>query len=280
MSTISFRASEPAAFSALEQADPLKDLPGTWVGDGFNLIFLPDFQHGNTFRVKLNKTKENLFIGEVGAPIPDRGSSQNDIEYLGLYYTQEINDAFDNSSLHFETGLWLSLPATSSPPVPVPTIVRQASIPHGDSVLAQGLAVQNIGAPPIPVIISTPLLGGVPIDDPLFLAPLLTAVPPAGIPASAIIDPNVLLTAAIDGKSILKNTALAISTISPGSGILNIPFVTTNANATSLNAIFWIEYVQGSDGRITLQLQYTQTVILHFSGIDWPHISVATLIKR
>jgi hypothetical protein len=27
-------------------------------------------------------------------------------------------------------------------------------------------------------------------------------------------------------------------------------------------------------------VQYTQTVILHFLGIDWPHISVATLTKQ
>jgi hypothetical protein len=29
-----------------------------------------------------------------------------------------------------------------------------------------------------------------------------------------------------------------------------------------------------------VQLQYTQTVILNFLGINWPHISVATLLKQ
>ena len=28
-----------------------------------------------------------------------------------------------------------------------------------------------------------------------------------------------------------------------------------------------------------MQLQYTQTVTLNFLDIDWPHISVATLLK-
>ena len=32
--------------------------------------------------------------------------------------------------------------------------------------------------------------------------------------------------------------------------------------------------------RQLFQLQYTQTVVLNFLGIDWPHISVATLVKR
>ncbi len=29
-----------------------------------------------------------------------------------------------------------------------------------------------------------------------------------------------------------------------------------------------------------MQLQYTQTIILNFLGINWPHISVATLLKQ
>ena len=29
-----------------------------------------------------------------------------------------------------------------------------------------------------------------------------------------------------------------------------------------------------------MQLQYTQKIILNFLGIDWPHISVATLVKQ
>jgi hypothetical protein len=38
--------------------------------------------------------------------------------------------------------------------------------------------------------------------------------------------------------------------------------------------------VRQTDGSEFLQLQYTQTVILNFLNIDWPHISVATLVKQ
>lgn len=63
-------------------------------------------------------------------------------------------------------------------------------------------------------------------------------------------------------------------------GIQNIPFVVTNANADAMTAIFWIEEVEHPDCYGTfLQLQYTQTVMLQFLNIDWPHISVATLTK-
>jgi len=43
-------------------------------------------------------------------------------------------------------------------------------------------------------------------------------------------------------------------------------------------AIFWIETVE-YDGRQFLQLQYTQTVLLNFAGLSWPHVSVARLRK-
>ena len=47
-----------------------------------------------------------------------------------------------------------------------------------------------------------------------------------------------------------------------------------------MKAIFWIEKVQQADGTHFMQLQYTQTVILFFKNISWPHISVATLVKQ
>jgi hypothetical protein len=53
-----------------------------------------------------------------------------------------------------------------------------------------------------------------------------------------------------------------------------------------MEAIFWIETVQPTDGSPFLQLQYVQRVILDFPPkpgagiIHWPHISVATLVKQ
>jgi hypothetical protein len=64
------------------------------------------------------------------------------------------------------------------------------------------------------------------------------------------------------------------------SGIVNLPFVVQNANAVTLDAIFWIETVEQADGSTFLQLQYTQTVNLQFLGVNWPHIGVATLVKQ
>ena len=86
------------------------------------------------------------------------------------------------------------------------------------------------------------------------------------------------LTDAIQGQTIVSTVVLQVASI-PVGGIVNIPFVTVNANATRMDSIFWIETVQCPDGTQFMQLQYTQTVIHRFLDIDWPHISVATLIR-
>ena len=54
-------------------------------------------------------------------------------------------------------------------------------------------------------------------------------------------------------RTIVKTEVLQVSTQlgdanKPLQGILNIPFVVCNANATKLDAIFWIETVQRPDG--------------------------------
>ena len=66
----------------------LTSLPGTWVGTGFNVIALPDFQGGKKFRLMLNALKETTEFKDIGAPIPNRGNTQGDIEYKGLHDLQ------------------------------------------------------------------------------------------------------------------------------------------------------------------------------------------------
>jgi len=70
MTTV-FRASSPAAESA-PQLGPLLELPGAWVGSGFNLIARPDKHDNKPFFLELNATRESLSFTEIGAPIPNR----------------------------------------------------------------------------------------------------------------------------------------------------------------------------------------------------------------
>ena len=144
----------------LSQLGPLKNLGGTWVGKGFNLISLPDFdnpQGPQTFRVKLNATREILEFQRIGGNVPNRGSQgQKDINIFGLTYLQRISDSPTSGALHIEPGLWLHVPATTVPDLPA-TVVRQGSIPHGTSILVQGAIIPAANGPPtIHAVDSTP----------------------------------------------------------------------------------------------------------------------------
>ncbi|NML23815.1 hypothetical protein HHL16_23235 [Pseudoflavitalea sp. G-6-1-2] len=292
----------------------LQNLPGTWVGTGFNLIELPNMnqiQPGppppEKFKVMMNATSETLVISKIAGEIINRGNAQGDIGFMGLHYLQQINDVNlpqGQNGIHLETGLWLNVPASTSPNVQA-TVARLGSIPHGDSLLATGLALFGLGGPSIPDIDSTPFTvdpnynSRVNDPHPTYLSILQNAVPPPGIPKEAIMNPNIILKNAIEGQTIIDTTTIFLdanfilgvgNVFEPASqtgNIVNIPFVDTNANAMSFTAIFWIETVQGPNNTTFLQLQYSQQVILDFpvfgsdgktvTDLKWPHISVATL---
>jgi hypothetical protein len=278
----------------------LADLAGTWIGTGFNLISLPDFDSRPPstgpapFRLKLNATVEILEFNPVGAAVPNRGatqgsSGQKDINIFALRYLQRITDAVTHEPLHIEPGLWLNVPKTEFPALP-PTVVRQGTIPHGNSLLAVGSAfLSPTGLPIFDVADSTPVKN--PNTPPpltaAYLAPFNNPPLPPGFTLPFVKNPNLALQQAIKGQKITRTVVLVISTATPQGvpaaqvgGIVNMPFDIVNANATRLDAVFWIETVQQPDGSTFLQLQYTQTVILNFLAVDWPHISVATLVKQ
>ena len=275
------RASAPPA-TQLNQLGLLADLPGTWVGGGFNVMALPTGNGG--FRVKFNATVETLAFAPVGAAVPNRGSVQGDISLFGLHYLQQVSDATTFEALHVEPGLWLNVPATSDPKAG-PSVVRQSTIPHGDSLLAQSIVLDDIAGGPHIGKASTHPTGDDPkLKLPGYTEPYTLTPPPPGIPDEARVNPNVLLTNTLQAQAkqdmkVVRTQVIQVST-QPHGGIVNIPFLTANANATKLDATFWIETVQQADGLQFLQLQYTQTVILHFENIDWPHVSVATLVKQ
>ena len=256
----------------------LAKLPGTWIGNGFNLIARPDKQGGLPFFLELDATKETLAFTPISGPIPNRGSEQDDISFLGLTYLQRVNDAFTNGDLHIEPGIWLSIPATTAPQSEA-SVVRLATVPHGNSLLAQGKGFTVQGGPQIKPVSSTPTrVDGKPIAELGYLDPFHNATLPQGIPQGAVANPNLVLTEAIKDQDITETVVLIIST-QPSGGVETIPFLVENANAISMNAIFRIETVQLPTAGTLVQLQYTQTVVLQFEEINWPHISVGTLLK-
>jgi hypothetical protein len=122
----------------------LAELAGTWKGHGFNLIARPDFHDKTDLYLQLNHTRETLKLDPVGSPIPNRGFGQDDIELFGLTYLQKINDAGHDGALHIEPGMWVTQPNTTFPtesiPPPQQLIFRLGTIPHGNAILATGIA--------------------------------------------------------------------------------------------------------------------------------------------
>ncbi len=311
--SVSGRIPRPAVPNPL---GPLAELRGTWVGTGFNQIWRP-FRtipgqpppppNQDRF-LELNETFETLQFDEIPGDIPNRGFLQADINLHGLHYLQQVQDAHalgpngKPAGIHIEPGIWVSVPATSDPTDPT-TVARLANIPHGTSLVAQGTSFPVVNhAPTFATVSITPFTIVTPPALPTFIpfpeTNLATATPfrtpPADIPGvtQAMVDnPNVVLAAGIAGKNIVSTTTLRVSTrdLTPppttGGGTANIAFLQgaaggPNALAAQMDAIFWIETVKEPDGATWLQLQYSQTVLLNFNNLSWPHVSVATLRKR
>lgn len=272
-----------------ERLGPLQNLPGRWSGFGFNLIARPDFQGGNDIFLELNRTKEHIEFTAIGSNVPNRGSRQKDIDLFGVTYLQQISDATPpGGALHIEPGIWLTVPATEVP-VAGPSVTRLATIPHGDAVNLSGPSISVDGGPiiahanTVPFAIGGPEpAAGTPNGFPEYnLAQpnqFRTDPGPAGITQPIIDDPNTVLTQALAGQKVLHTEVLKVSSV-PSGGVQNIPFIEENADAASVSAIFWVETVEDATGGTFLQLQYTQTVLLNFQNLSWPHVTVATLVK-
>lgn len=288
-----YRAGHPLATVA-KNLGLLSEFQGNWRGAGFNITARPFFGSKPPFFLELNATQETLDVTAISGDIPNRGSAQPDINLHGLRYLQQVVDTVTNSGIHVEPGLWLHVPSTDEPKS-AETYVRQSTIPHGDSLLAHStFAAPTTGFPTIDSVNSYPFKDTIipdlnsdpldPVKDDAYLEQYLTGelpvcgLPPGLDPIATIKDPTLVLKAQIAGQTILTTDVIAITTVAPG-GILNIPFVTKNANATQLDAIFWLETVKHNNGHHFVQLQYVQRVILDFIGIHWPHFSVATLVR-
>jgi hypothetical protein len=145
----------PDNLTVLKQLGLLQELVGTWKGRGFNLIARPDFNDQTDLYLQLNQTRETLHFTAIGSAIPNRGFGQCDITLFGLTYLQQIADLGHDGALHIEPGIWVTQPATTFPPEAAPAkgqiVARMGTIPHGNSLLAQGTAVPFTGTPVLAV---------------------------------------------------------------------------------------------------------------------------------
>lgn len=284
-------------FAAAAGGNPLgrlAGLAGKWSGTGFNVIWRPMSLPEQDRFLELNVTKETLEFEPIQGAIPNRGLLQKDITMFGLHYLQQISDRNLGAGLHFEPGIWAHVPRTTNPKIPV-TIVRMASIPHGTTIVAQGLSstADRTTEPKIPKVSIKPFGIGSPKDTIDFPEQTLKTRTTFRTPAAGLVgvtqkmvdDPNSVLRAAIAEQNITTTVRLRVTTRHKpvlGGGTANTAFLVggpdgPNAVAATVTSTFWLEKLDNAAH--FGQLQYTQTVLLNFNGISWPHVTVATLRK-
>ncbi|GGH01122.1 heme-binding protein [Mucilaginibacter phyllosphaerae] len=280
---------------------PLAGLAGTWRGNlGWNMIAVPS----NTgtvkgFKLLIQNYSETITFTPISAPVPNRGGEQMQ-SITGLMYDLTITDNATEGILHLENGMWLYMAdvqkqpdkgqdpfkAAAAAPDHFYTIVRQASIPHGDVVVALGDAATSNGMPAIPPVQGHPIDFGTPPN-----LGYLDQYTHTGFPLNQFNtqDPNASLRNAIAGQNIGNVTVISVDTQVTGGAIVNIPFVQQTVDPTRFVSTYWIEDVTLADGTQFKQLQYSQQADLNFipkfppqkSGtIMWPHINVNTLRKQ
>lgn len=296
-------------------------------GRGWNLIALPFAGGPFQYRVLMNQYNEVLNIFAADKGVPNRGILQasnaaiptsGDQTLVALDYQQQIvqiaTEDFPRSGLvtplnkpiHHEPGLFLHALDKATDGLDVS---RLGTVPHGNSFLALGTVCES----------DKPVGNFADIADafdgrPIGIGPTTAVVnPTTSINASSpkYLDPYThfqknpfvglfrptntldLLSNAFNTLSIKRTTifdfdsARTSGTGVARGGILNIPFIVAEANATEIRSIFWIHELNqtDTDNDPKMVMQYAQVVMLEFfprtDGSDglikWPHVSINTM---
>lgn len=226
-----------------------------------------------------------------------------------MTYLQKISDTVTGGAIHIEPGIWVNVPDATLP-AGTQYVVRMASIPHGNALLAQGTAIEVTppgGTFAIAPVNTAPFKQGTPMpaggtvsgfpEFDLTVAESATnprtpfgdtpAIPlPAtidGVPMQTVInDPTRLLQAAITGQHIDEMVVIQIATAASLPAQAGPQPVLAGGGGienipflvTNANAalVFATFWIEriGHPAHPFMQLQYVQTVILNFPILKPP----------
>ncbi len=298
-----------------DELGPFQLLPGVWKnlpnlpGRGWNLIALPfvSQDHELNYRLLMNQYNEELRFTTVDKAVPNRGLTDDDPRQninqliVTLDYEQKIEQIaaadFPDSGLagtpgvaiHHEPGLFLFMSNADTDGV---NIGRLATIPHGNSVLGLGRFDSNVhkhdGPPDIPDGVHALPIGVEQDINHGYLLPYKHFNDNLFENLFDPMDTSALLKAANADVNIIRTTVLDVDTDILTGGIVNIPFIEDQADATKMESTVWIQELEerDEDGEHKLRLQYLQIVMLDFFDrppgqgeglIRWPHISINTI---
>lgn len=286
---------------------PLLGLVGNWNSpqgassqSGYNVMPLPQANTPASDNVILRNFHyyEEMTFSAIPGDAANRGGDYQQNCWV-LFYEQRVYFGFDagpaaNTLVHAENGDWLHLVnvqqdkgATENPndPEPLPTggipqpmfpIVKQVSVPHGNSILAVGNATTGTGAPQIANANTIPTGQGV--------TSALKSIYNNGVydPNNLMLNPNKILQDHIEtvnegDKLIESYIQFDVSSKNGNGDVRNILFEYKKAKVTDFHTTFWLETLK--DG--TKQLQYSQTIEMTFAdnpNVTFYHIDANTLV--
>lgn len=284
---------------------PLLGLVGNWNSPsannsqlGYNVMPLPQGNTPASDNVILRNFHyyEEMTFSAIPGDAANRGGDYQQNCWV-LFYEQRVYFGYDagaaaNTLVHAENGDWLHLVNVQqdkgvienpNDPEPLPTggiptpafpIVKQVSVPHGNSILAVGNSKTGTGAPSIPNATTIPTGN---------TTPALLSIYNNGQydPTNLMLNPNYILQQQIannntGSKAIESYIELSVSSKNGNGDVRNIIFEYKKAKVTAFSTTFWLEKL--ADG--TQQLQYSQTIEMTFldnPGVTFYHIDANTL---
>ena len=256
--------------------------------------FDPNVGVGNVITKNFSYFEELTFVGIPGNA-PNRGGEYQQ-NAAPLFYEQRVyfgGGVGENTLVHAENGSWLYLETTTQgqglnergepvftnvPPQGPLNLLKQVSVPHGNSILAPGSvsAAAVSGLPEISAVSCIPTKDGVPQEQ---FAPLFQNAKGFPDDQNPNIDPTVVLRTFNDGNpnGVTDHIAYQVDTTNPDGAVTNIPFETKLANVTDYQCSMWLGLKDG----VPVQLQYVQTILMEFPdlhpGVVFKHITANNL---
>lgn len=294
---------------------PLAQLVGTWTNQNiqgtdkggpanpysYNLMVLPQVDPSSPtgYILKNFSYYEEITFSVIHGTAPNRGGVGTQVANT-LFYEQRVYFAdgpAKDSLVHAENGSWLYLTDTTQllgpygdgngPNVGTETvqnsvaptqefnIVKQLSVPHGNSILAAGKYAEQSGSPSIsapPMVLPS----GVNTDQ--YSQESVGNLNPAFTQ-----NPNQPLIDAINVANASKYIQFYVDSKDGSHEVTNIGFEQQHAKVTRYYATYWLEAFAGSSDYT--QLQYSQTILMDIpiagvGTVSFPHITANTLTKK
>ena len=294
---------------------PLQYLIGTWTNQNlggtstggkytpysYNIMPLPTQSASAGYILKNFKYYEEITFSPINGSAPNRGGDYTQNSNV-LFYEQRIYFAdgpAKDQLVHAENGAWLFLetqpqkegPYASEPTVPHGTIpsqptssniAKQISVPHGNSILAQG-AVQGYPNVIQPGPVSIPNYPAQVVPSGIDQSPYSEVS--VGNPFPQLnTNPNIPLQQGVVDNPCAHYIHFGVNTENPSAegSVTNIPFEKQKANVVDYNANYWLQSF-GNEDDFT-QLSYNQTIYMDIpiggNIVRFPHVTCNTLTKK